>query len=302
MIKYQKIPLGDEEWASNARTKLTGLSIDAITKKPLFFYFNIFLFTSSLLMIWTSTLSNKCNLQRPEDLLREVSTKSPMFDRIDMRLVEKQLNATLLPSPNDEMLRGEPSSTVDAAWDRIANTAPIALSRREIIAAGIDPSKIVKYPESYGLGEVYAARIDVFHQLHCLDALRRGSYWSHYEADQWVNVESSSPLHKAHLSHCIYYLAQNIMCQASVDIYPHVWTDTLLQPFPDFNRVKTCRDFDAVLAWQETNAQDEASFYKLRKPDGFGPPLHMSDNFKELWQDSPSYNTEADRHHGDQIG
>jgi hypothetical protein len=109
-------------------------------------------------------------------------------------------------------------------------------------------------------------------------------------------------MHKAHLSHCVYYLLQNIMCQASVDVYPHVWTDTLVQPYPDFNTVKKCRNFDAILAWQEKNGINEHDFYAMRRPKEFGPPLYMSEEFKELWRGSKTWNDEGDMHHGDQIG
>lgn len=93
-----------------------------------------------------------------------------MFDRIGFDFQYKRMNATLLPSPHDEIFRGEPSPEVDRAWDKIANTQPIALTKEEVLLAGFDPRKIVKYPESLGVGETYAGRIDVFHQLHCLDA------------------------------------------------------------------------------------------------------------------------------------
>jgi hypothetical protein len=93
-----------------------------------------------------------------------------MFDRIDFEFEHKHMNATLLASPFDEIFRDEPSEEVDRAWNRIANTKPIALSKEEMLAAGFDPGKVVKFTESFGLGEAYAARIDVFHQIHCLDA------------------------------------------------------------------------------------------------------------------------------------
>ncbi|EKG18674.1 hypothetical protein MPH_04067 [Macrophomina phaseolina MS6] len=227
-----------------------------------------------------------------------------MFDRLNIGLVTKRMNATLLPSPTDEIFRSEPGPEVDQAWRRISNERPIAISREEVIAIGKDPDQAVRYPESFGLGEAYAARIDVFHQIHCLDALRREAYFDHYYGDKYPTFNATTKLHKAHLSHCIYYLLQNIMCQANVDIYTHVWTDTILQPFPDFQISHKCKDFDAILDWQEQNSLDLHKFYKLRKPEGSGPALKMSSEFQELWKGYDFFNHDADHHggSGDNIG
>ncbi|CAN8099971.1 unnamed protein product [Discula destructiva] len=216
------------------------------------------------------------------------------------------MNATLLSSPSDEIFRGDPSPEVDAAWRRISSEQPVAITRDEVLALGKDPDKAVRYPKGFnGTGDqddLYAGRIDVFHQIHCLDALRREAHFDHYYGQKYPNLNATNNLHKAHLSHCVYYLLQNIMCQASVDVYTHVWTDTLMQPFPDFQIEHKCRSFDAILDWQDNNALDLHEFYQLRRPSD-SDPLEMSAEFKELWAEYEFYNPEADHHHdGGQIG
>ncbi|UJO20673.1 hypothetical protein CLAFUW4_12641 [Fulvia fulva] len=269
---------------------------------PVITYLNLGLFAISMGVLWFSRDKLTGHNNAVNDLLALTSTPSPIFHKVRIGLGEKRMNATLLPTPHDEVYRGLPSAEVDLAWDRIANTQPIALTKEEMATAGLDPSTIVKYPESFGLGEAYAARIDVFHQIHCLDALRKQAYWEDYKLDGWTSLNTSSKLHQTHLSHCLYYLLQSITCHASVDIYPHIWTDTLRQPYPDFNTVKTCRNFDAILAWQEAHGIDETDFYALRRPASYGPPAYMSDEFKDVWRTTPWYNEEADEHHGQQIG
>ncbi|KJX97224.1 hypothetical protein TI39_contig523g00002 [Zymoseptoria brevis] len=297
---YEKVLL-DEDTATLGG-KGSSRTFGSHAYQSIFFFFNLGLFMTSVLIIWISTIQGSCSSRSTNELLKQTSTRSPIFDRLDFQFEYKQMNATLLASPRDEIFRGEPSPEVDRAWNRIANTKPIALSKEELLVAGLDPSKTVKFPESYGLGEAYAARIDVFHQLHCLDALRQQAYHNEHKHVRRGQQKTTPKMHDAHLSHCIYYLLQNIMCQASVDVYPHVWTDTLAQPYPDFNTVKKCRNFDAILGWQETNGLDEHEFYKLRRPEEFGPPLYMSEAFKELWRGTDSYNEEADLHHGEHIG
>jgi len=229
---------------------------------------------------------------------------APIFDRLDIGMVTKKMNATLLPSPTDEIFRNEPGPEVDAAWRRISDERPIAISREEVMALGKDPDKSVRYPDSFGLGEAYAARIDVFHQIHCLDALRREAYFDHYYGDKYSDFNSTSKLHKTHLSHCVYYLLQNIMCQATVDVYTHVWTDTVLNPFPDFRINHQCKNFDAILDWQDHNSIGLHEFYKLRRPESYGPAMEMSSEFKDVWREADFFDPKADQAHGhgDHIG
>ncbi|KAG9195014.1 hypothetical protein G6011_00134 [Alternaria panax] len=260
---------------------------------------NIGLFGFSLLVLTNSSLQYRC--LGPEDtksLLKQCAGPSPLFDRLDIDLVTKRMNATLLPSTTDEIFRCEPGPEVDQAWRRISNERPIAISREEVIAIGKDPDQAVKYPDDFALGGAYAARIDVFHQIHCLDALRREAYFDHYYGNKYSDYNSTTKLHKAHLSHCIYYLLQNIMCQANTDVYTHVWTDTVVQPFPDFQINHRCKNFDAILDWQEHNSIDLHQFYKMRKPEEYGEAIQMSEEFKDLWREYEFYNHDADHHNG----
>jgi hypothetical protein len=54
-------------------------------------------------------------------------------------------------------------------------------------------------------------------------------------------------------------LLQNIMCHADVEIISHNWVhndqipDPKERPFPNFNVVKQCRDFDKLLDWAREN-------------------------------------------------
>jgi hypothetical protein len=83
------------------------------------------------------------------------------------------MNATLVDRQHS-IWRQEPSDEVDQAWLVVEDPRPFALSRDEVIGLGQDPDKAVKWPENFGFGSnAYAARIDVFHQIHCLDSLRR---------------------------------------------------------------------------------------------------------------------------------
>ena len=193
------------------------------------------------------------------------------------------MDATLIKKNPPSIFRGDPSPEVDAAWARISNLQPIVISREDVVAAGADPNEAVKFDESFNVGsEAYAGRIDVFHQIHCLDTLRRDVYFDHYYKDMWLGgLNSSIEMHQLHVSHCIYYLLQSIMCNADVNVYTHYWTDTFTEPIADFEINHQCRDFDAILNWQEKTSLDMKKFKSMTRPEG-APIQRMSRKFKEV--------------------
>ncbi|KAI0418349.1 hypothetical protein F5X98DRAFT_337826 [Xylaria grammica] len=83
----------------------------------------------------------------------------------------------------------------------------------------------------------------VYHQLHCLDAIRHG---------YWAAVDGVKPAHHgrpAHVRHCIDYLRQSLMCHADTNVEP-IQAD--LGGVTGFGSEKTCRDYGRVTAWAET--------------------------------------------------
>jgi hypothetical protein len=89
-------------------------------------------------------------------------------------------------------------------------------------------------------------------------------------------------LHNLHLSHCLNTLLENLMCTGNVDVYTHFWMDAQEHAFPDFNMNHKCRDFDAILAWQEDHAVSVEEFAKVRAPEG-GKVRIMGHEFKEVF-------------------
>jgi hypothetical protein len=105
----------------------------------------------------------------------------------------------------------------------LGDIRPISITRDDIIKIGKDPAIAVKFPESFGLGpDAYVGRLDVLHQIHCLDALRREANFDYYYGFAYPDgLASTTQLHKLHLSHCTYLLLENIMCNANLEVYTH---------------------------------------------------------------------------------
>ncbi|KAE9375973.1 hypothetical protein N431DRAFT_404073 [Stipitochalara longipes BDJ] len=199
--------------------------------------------------------------------LKAVSNYSPLLDLIDIPLSNVKMNATVLNADPPSIYRADPSPEVDEAWHRIANTNTIVLSTEDVEKLGFNSSRTARYPPELGFGlDAHIGRIDVFHQLHCLNEIRKDVNFDHYFGHKYGNRSNVPEIHKLHTSHCIYLLMQNIMCNANVDIYMSYWVDVQNIPFPDFSINHQCRSFDALLFWQEANSLDFDSFTNITKP------------------------------------
>jgi hypothetical protein len=156
--------------------------------------------------------------------------------------------------------RQPPSAEVDAAWSRLATLSPIPLSADDVLRLGGNPKETARFPEIFGLGDdAHVARLDVFHLIHCLDAVRRDVYFDYYYSEKYPNGPDEA--HYVHVTHCISMLLQNLMCSAPLTPTLHYWADTSQEPSPNFSDNHQCRDFDAILEWQEANSV-ELTYYR----------------------------------------
>lgn len=185
-------------------------------------------------------------------------------------------------------------------WDLISAEGfeVTTASSSSIKNSGKDPLLAVQAPESWGRGDdAYLVQIDAFHQIHCLNELRKGIYYDYYYKERYskdgkTNGDSPPAEHYIHKNHCVHILLQNIMCHADVDIIPHNWVHyeginqpnrPWAEPLADFNSVKMCRDFEGLLGWaQKTAVQDLAKkWHDLKYPAG-APVLDGSSGYFKI--------------------
>ncbi|KUJ24497.1 uncharacterized protein LY89DRAFT_634620 [Mollisia scopiformis] len=197
---------------------------------------------------------------------------STFLDTVDLNLQPHTFNGRL--RDNTSIYRMPPSSEVDEAWDYISTEGleVMTVSSSDILHSFKDPSISVQAPQSWNRGpDAYIVQIDVFHQIHCLNELRKEIYHDYYYPDQ-----QPDELHREHKNHCIHMILQNLMCHADLEIITHNWVHNDLipepktRPFPDFNVVKQCRDFDGILDWATQNAVKNlpGKWNDLRIPPG----------------------------------
>ncbi|RDW63337.1 hypothetical protein BP6252_10882 [Coleophoma cylindrospora] len=254
---------------------------------------NILVFILSISLFWSSK-------QRydPQELAKKVFHYSPIIDRIDLSVHEAQINGTLFPPREPSIGRQLPNTEADKIWAEIELTRTIPITADEVRKLGKDPATVAKFEDSFWhLGpDAYMAQIDVFHQLHCLNSLRKLAYPEIYGEP---NTSTTFPeLFLVHHNHCIDILMQHIMCQASPEMYTMQWVETQTYPFPDFSINKKCKNFWGLVDWRKENGVDTDMWLKMRKPDGI-EEVPLPPEFIEMKKNSHRKDNEEmhDHHH-----
>jgi hypothetical protein len=178
------------------------------------------------------------------------------------------VNGTFWPQETPSVFQQRPSPQVDAAWDRISSTYGIAITNQELLKMGKDPSETWPWPKADAPPGSYMGLVDVFHQTHCLNILRRAIFTEHYGNMRETRKNEQFPF-EDHVLHCQYVLLQSIMCHADLEIVTFNKIKNVPGPFANFNVDKKCRNFNDVLVWKEKNEITPKSLEDwMRTPDG----------------------------------
>jgi hypothetical protein len=156
-----------------------------------------------------------------------------VYDLLDLEPSLQQVNGSLFPPQHPSIARQMPNAAADAIWEEWELTRVFPVTRQQIIDMGKDPSTAVKLEDGlWGLGnDAYAAILDVYHQLHCLNSLRQIAYGDYY--DRIVGDVNNITLREIHINHCVDMLMQTIQCSGNVGLITMHWVETQEYPFPD---------------------------------------------------------------------
>ncbi|KAG2361938.1 hypothetical protein BDR07DRAFT_1408130 [Suillus spraguei] len=224
-------------------------------------------------LICTSILFFVLWMCTPSPHLRDdIPIYSPASSAVDPMII--RFNGTLdFPS----IYRGHPSPEIDAAWARIAdNVVPTRMSLEEILKAGevYLPSK-VKYPAKFGGG--FMVSLEVTHELHCLNFLRKAS-WPEYYGPKDISFQDTPEVVRMHLDHCIEMIRQNIMCNADVTMITWDWVERHKFAYPNFNTRHQCRNYEKILDWAVEHAVhiDKSEVTRLEDTVDIPLPFHLT--------------------------
>ncbi|KAF2450356.1 hypothetical protein P171DRAFT_138733 [Karstenula rhodostoma CBS 690.94] len=126
----------------------------------------------------------------------------------------------------------DPSPRVDKAWEDLYDFGISWLTPTEASHLPNLTSRLSENPSHYVTG------LDVFHQLHCLNLLRKRLHPTYYVNDTHVPF-----------AHCLDQLRQSLMCASDTATMPWSWSKSRERMVVGARTVHTCRDFEGVREW-----------------------------------------------------
>ncbi|KAJ6443651.1 Zn(2)-Cys(6) zinc finger domain protein [Purpureocillium lavendulum] len=144
----------------------------------------------------------------------------------------------------------------EIAWSFTDGTASLIAATREDVERSRKTSEVdwfnstVEYGAANGGG--YMATLEMFHQLHCLNMLRKAVHHDYYKR-MAPSANGTYPRNlMTHLDHCVEIIRQVISCRGDVGLITFHWVEGNPVPYPDFNTWHQCRDHEEILAWAKT--------------------------------------------------
>ncbi|KAI5866528.1 hypothetical protein GGS23DRAFT_602848 [Durotheca rogersii] len=240
---------------------------------------NAALFSASLVLFLLSR-SEKSILNAG---LRQASTFSPVFDRIDLEMRPRFIQGTLFPAREGASIARElPNPAADGLWEEWELSQFYPLAWDEVVRMGKDPSTMAKLEDAeWGLGDdAYVGTLDLYHQVHCLNMLRRQAYRGYYNLSE--RSHETLGLAEVHLNHCVDILLQALQCGGNVNFMTYHWIAGQEYPQPDMSVNRQCINFDKLTAWRIEKGLDLDKYVKVMKKS-----LHPG--VKELHQSDAYY-------------
>ncbi|KAG4438913.1 hypothetical protein IFR05_005593 [Cadophora sp. M221] len=160
--------------------------------------------------------------------------------------------------PNRTPYMGNLTSERETLWDDLYNNFGTSIIPTSEAAKLLN--KTVPIPD--GKGEYdgkYVVMLGVFHQLHCVNLLRKSLYQEppNSTSPRFSN-STTDPLSLLHLEHCVDALRQAVMCSVDTTPHPWVWSEGEDGEVGQVKEVAsiahTCRDFDSVREWARPRA------------------------------------------------
>lgn len=144
-----------------------------------------------------------------------------------------------------------PSPEVDKAWTDLYN---FGVSRVPKAIADRLVNSTYRIP---GDEQHYVVQLDVFHQLHCLNMIRKALYPDYYPEMR----PDPNNLEDLHWNHCIESLRQSLTCSADISPLVWQWVDRVKQVKIVGNIAHTCRNYDKIKQWALDRRLDRALNY-----------------------------------------
>ncbi|KAE9391567.1 hypothetical protein BT96DRAFT_797233, partial [Gymnopus androsaceus JB14] len=125
---------------------------------------------------------------------------------------------------------------VDQAWVDLYQKTLLQIPKSEAAKLPNQTYPIVDDPDGY-----YIAGLDVFHQLHCLNAVCKVLNKDHYNY--------TSGLNDIHVYHCVDSICQSLMCGADIAVNVWQWDYKVGHVIGRGTIAHSCRNFEKIREW-----------------------------------------------------
>ncbi|KAJ5171444.1 uncharacterized protein N7500_004227 [Penicillium coprophilum] len=175
----------------------------------------------------------------------------------ELRTFQNQLEIT-------NPFKGPPRPELEEAWNKLLHPSAAILVDKESL------DRINRTSVELRDGSGYMAALDVYHQLHCLRWVRRYIHQDHYNSTE-ENLGQ-------HIDHCLDGLRQYVMCNADLSINTFDWIPNYPKPWPNFEVVHKCANWESIEEWVLANSFDGFDPDLIRHPD-YHPELPSPFNY-----------------------
>ncbi|KAH8822119.1 hypothetical protein DL96DRAFT_1819696 [Flagelloscypha sp. PMI_526] len=197
---------------------------------------------------WRLSMNSPIQLECPPAFERLPLIYSPVQDALEYEVKV----FTLMNGTNDPPYRGVSDKT-DEAWRNLYDGTFIRISKSE--AARL-PNRTYPIADEAGY---YIAQFDVFHQLHCLNTIRKTLNPERYVGDMGLEEE--------HIRHCIDSIRQSLMCTSDVSAIVWQWNEQVQLVQGRTDMAHSCRNFEKLQKWTHERRLSKNIDFKLKLDD-----------------------------------
>lgn len=170
---------------------------------------------------------------------------SPALPAITHKLIQFKPNVSSSPYVG-------PTKQVDLHWGRVNfGDQMITGSEMSLLHKSTSDALMVTDPTTGKRG--YRIGLEVFHQLHCLNMIRKATYPSYQDEYSGGDFGVDPKQLRGHLDHCVEMLREGLMCQADVGVITFKMQkegeEAEGEYRPDFANWHVCRDYEAIREW-----------------------------------------------------
>ncbi|GKT63343.1 tat pathway signal sequence [Colletotrichum tofieldiae] len=140
------------------------------------------------------------------------------------------------------------SPGANKAWKTLMDPYTVQITGQEAKKISRPTSKISKDPD------YYITNLDVYHQLHCLNDIRK--FVAHYNSTEHL-MDRLETMHKFH---CIDSIRQSLMCNADISLVHWYWAPNPGKHFPNATTTHICKKWTKIEEWAINHRLDEKKF------------------------------------------